>query len=159
MKATAAATARWRCSIVSTEETMLNTLRLPLTTAALVCIALPAWGQQDYSEDKGKELAAALCNSCHPLTARTGSGYDAKGWDTVMDMMVNNRVPIPKDQVEPLKAYLIKAFPVKGRPDAVVVPGRAKVSMQFWQASTPGARPHDPLAARDGSLWYTGQMN
>lgn len=26
------------------------------------------------------------------------------------------------------------------------------------QATTPGSRPHDPLAARDGSLWYTGQM-
>src|SRR5437879_11739472 len=30
--------------------------------------------------------------------------------------------------------------------------------MRAWQAATPGSRPHDPLAARDGSLWYTGQM-
>ena len=28
----------------------------------------------------------------------------------------------------------------------------------MWQAPTPGSRPHDPLAASDGSLWYTGQL-
>jgi virginiamycin B lyase len=137
---------------------MCKKLRLLVVVAALLGSALPAWSQPGNPEDKGKELAQALCNSCHPLTARTGSGYDAKGWDTVMHMMVNHGVPIPKDQAEPLRAYLIKTFPIKGRPDAVVVPGPAKVSMKFWAAPTPGSRPHDPLATRDGSLWYTGQM-
>ena len=83
---------------------MATNLRLPLLAGALLCSALPAWSQQGNPEDKGKELAQALCNSCHPLTARTGSGYDAKGWDTVMHMMINHGVPISKDQVEPLKA-------------------------------------------------------
>src|SRR5207247_1347115 len=48
--------------------------------------------------------------------------------------------------------------PEKGRPAAAVVKGPLKVSMNIWKAPTPGSRPHDPLAARDGSLWYTGQM-
>src|SRR2546423_11727063 len=73
-------------------------------------------------------------------------------------MMANHGVPIPADQMPAVKAYLVKTYPVKGRPAAVLVPGPAKVSMQAWQASTPGARPHDPMAAKDGSLWYNGQM-
>jgi virginiamycin B lyase len=108
--------------------------------------------------DKGKPMVDAMCNSCHPLTARTGSGYDAKGWRTVMRMMTNHGVPVPKDQVGPMTEYLIKTFPVKDRPAAALVKGPLKVSMKAWQATTPGSRPHDPLAARDGSLWYTGQM-
>jgi virginiamycin B lyase len=58
----------------------------------------------------------------------------------------------------PLKAHLVKTYPVKGRPDAVIVNGPLKVSMKAWPVPTPGSRPHDPLAAKDGSLWYTGQM-
>ena len=32
------------------------------------------------------------------------------------------------------------------------------MSIKPGTVATPGSRPHDPLAARDGSLWYTGQM-
>jgi virginiamycin B lyase len=131
---------------------------LPLTAAALLCATLSAWGQNS-PEGKGKEMVDAMCNSCHPLTARTGAGYTAKGWRTVMRMMTNHGVPIPKDQMAAMTAYLAKTFPEKGKPAAVVIPGTAKVSMKIWQAPTPGSRPHDPLATKDGALWYTGQMN
>ena len=127
-----------------------------MPTVMLSC-ALSAWAQ-GAPEDKGKTMVDAQCNSCHPLTARTGSGYDAKGWRTVMRMMTNHGVAVPKDQIAPMTAYLAKTFPEKGKPAAVVVKGPLKVSMKIWQATTPGSRPHDPLAARDGSLWYTGQM-
>jgi virginiamycin B lyase len=127
-------------------------------SAALLCFALPAGAQKSSSDDKGKQMVDAMCNSCHPLTARTGSGYDAQGWRTVMRMMMNQGVAVPKDQVGPMTQYLTKAFPVKGRPDAAVIKGPLKVSMKIYKAPTPGSRPHDPLAARDGSLWYTGQM-
>jgi len=110
------------------------------------------------STDKGKQMVDAACNTCHPLTARVGSGYDAKGWRTVMRMMTNHGVAIQKNDLGPMTQYLIKTYPVKGRPNAVTVKGPLKVSMKIWQAHTPGSRPHDPLAARDGSLWYTGQM-
>ena len=73
-------------------------------------------------------------------------------------MMVNQGAPIPADQVEEITQYLIKTFPEKGKPSGVSVEGPVKVTFQSWQAPTPGSRPHDPLAARDGSLWYTGQM-
>jgi virginiamycin B lyase len=126
-------------------------------TAALLCSSLPAMGQQ-LPAGPGKELAEANCNSCHTLLSRVGSGYTANGWNTVLRMMVNQGAPLPADQIEPLKAYLIKGFPEKGKPDGVVIPGSAEVSFQKWQVPTPGSRPHDPLAAKDGSLWYTGQL-
>ena len=135
---------------------MPERLRLPLVAAAL-CLSLPSWAYE-LPEGKGKELVAASCNSCHAFEARLGAGYTAKGWHTVMRMMLNHGVPIPKDQLATMTSYLIKNFPEKPKPTGVVIPGPAKVSMKEWQVPTPGSRPHDPLAAKDGSLWYTGQM-
>src|SRR5947208_2610432 len=77
---------------------------------------------------------------------------------TVMQMMANQGVAVPADQIAPLTEYLTKSFPEKGKPSGVVIPGSTKVSIKTWQVPTAGSRPHDPLAARDGSFWYTGQM-
>ena len=128
-----------------------------LIPAALSLILLPAWGQ-DLPEGKGKEIVAAQCNSCHTLASRVGAGYTPEGWATVLRMMINQGVNIPADQLPTLTEYLSKNFPEKGKPAAVVIDGPAKVSIKEWKVPTPGSRPHDPLAARDGSLWYTGQM-
>ena len=136
---------------------MAGRIHSSLLAASVLCIAFPAWGQGP-AEDQSKKLVDGLCNSCHPIGARTGSGYTLEGWKTVLRMMTNHGVPVPQDQVGPMTEYLAKIYPVKGRPDAVIVPGPVKVSMKAWQAATPGSRPHDPLAAKDGSLWYTGQM-
>jgi virginiamycin B lyase len=125
--------------------------------ATLVSLSLPALSQE-LPDGPGKELAVANCNICHTLLSRVGAGYTPEGWDTVLHMMHNQGAPVPEDQVEPLKAYLIKAFPEKNKPAGAVIAGPAKISFASWQAPTPGSRPHDPLAARDGSLWYTGQM-
>ncbi|MBV8457506.1 MAG: hypothetical protein JO122_12920, partial [Acetobacteraceae bacterium] len=32
------------------------------------------------------------------------------------------------------------------------------VTFREWKLPTPGSHPHDPLAAADGSIWYSGQM-
>jgi virginiamycin B lyase len=145
------------------EEEAYMSSRLPdrfsrnAVAAALLSCALPVLGQGSL-EDQGKKIVDATCNTCHPIGARTGSGYTPEGWDTVIRMMQNHGVPLAADQVPAAKAYLVKTYPVKGRPAAVLVDGPLKVSMKSWPAATPGSRPHDPLAARDGSLWYSGQM-
>jgi virginiamycin B lyase len=136
---------------------MRKKLRSSLIAAALLCSALPTSGEE-LPDGKGKELVAASCTSCHTFSSRVGAGYTADGWHTVMRMMINHGVPIPPDQLGTMTEYLIKNVPEKRKPAGVVVPGPAKVSMKKWQVPTPGSRPHDPLAARDGSLWYTGQM-
>ena len=35
---------------------------------------------------------------------------------------------------------------------------QVRVSFAEWTVPTKGSHPHDPLAAADGSVWYTGQM-
>ncbi|MBR0751832.1 hypothetical protein JQ604_06525 [Bradyrhizobium jicamae] len=125
--------------------------------AALLCSALPATGQQ-LPDGPGKELAQANCNICHALLSRVGSGYTADGWKTVLRMMLNQGAQVPPDQIEPLREYLTRSFPEKGKPAGIVIPGPIEVSFQEWHVPTPGSRPHDPLAATDGSLWYTGQL-
>ena len=111
-----------------------------------------------YPTDPARNWPQANCNICHTLLSRVGAGYTPEGWNTVLRMMINQGAPLPADQIEPLKAYLIKSFPEKGKPAGAVIPGPAKISFREWQAPTPGSRPHDPLAASDGSLWYTGQL-
>ena len=135
--------------------------RLPLhrslIPAALVCVMLPAWGE-DLPEGKGKEIVAAQCTGCHTFASRVGAGYTPEGWTTVLRMMANHGVTVPADQLPTLTEYLSKNFPEKGKPAGVIIEGPMKVSIKEWKVPTPGSRPHDPLAARDGSLWYSGQM-
>lgn len=130
--------------------------RSTLIAAALASGAASAWAQAPAHD--GKALVDATCNRCHALEARVGRGYTEQGWKTVMRMMINHGVPVPAEQVPVMTEYLAKTYPLKPQPPAALVQGPVKVSMQAWQAGTPGSRPHDPLAARDGSLWYTGQM-
>ena len=67
-------------------------------------------------------------------------------------------VALPKDQSDTIADYLAKNFPEKPNiPKAVIVPGPVNVNIKVWTAPTLGQRPHDPLAARDGSIWWTGQ--
>jgi len=67
-----------------------------ILTAALLCSTLPAWSQ-GLPDGKGKELAAANCESCHTLLSRVGAGYTLEGWRTVMRMMANHGVTMPAD--------------------------------------------------------------
>ena len=100
-----------------------------LVAAALLYFELPATAQQ-LPDGPGKELAETNCNICHTLVSRVGSGYTASGWTTVLRMMINQGAPLPADQVEPLKAYLIKSFPETGKPNGVVIQGPAEVSFK-----------------------------
>ena len=131
--------------------------------AATVMCAAPAYAQQaprvaqDFPDGPGKQLLTTTCNTCHPAS-RVQAGYTQEGWRTVIRMMQNFEVPIPEDQVGPLTDYLIKNFPEKPRPAAVIVDGPVHASIKQWPVPTAGSRPHDPLAAKDGAIWWTGQL-
>jgi virginiamycin B lyase len=114
--------------------------------------------QQDFPDGPGKPAFLAYCGGCHDIN-RARAGYAPEGWRTVMRMMLNFDVPVPRDQVDTLTDYLIKSFPERPRPVAVVVEGPVAASIRLWQVPTPGSRPHDPMAARDGSIWYSGQLS
>ena len=120
--------------------------------------AAPALAQDvSLPDGPGKDTVAALCGACHRINL-LGNGYAPDGWHTVVRMMLNFGVPIPKDEVATVTDYLIKSFPERPRPAAAIIPGPVEVSIKEWPAATPGSRPHDPLATRDGAIWYAGQL-
>ena len=129
-------------------------------TAALLCPILPVRGQTppNLPDGPGKEAVVTYCSGCHGLNRVANSGYPQAYWHTAVRMMLNFGVPIPPDQVIPVTDYLAKNFPEKPMPAAVIIPGPARVDIKEWQVPIPGSRPHDPLATRDGAIWYTGQM-
>src|SRR5262245_18692575 len=71
--------------------------------------------------------------------------------------LIGARVAMPPEQSRVIAEYLGKNFPERDQPKAVVIPGSANVSIKEWVVPSLGSRPHDPLAAHDGTLWWTGQ--
>src|SRR5215210_622787 len=136
---------------------------LTIVSAGLLCGALPLAGQGrgrggapvNLPDGAGKETVQALCATCHSLNQIVSSGgYTREGWHTLISTMV----ALPAEQDAAVTEYLARNFPEQPRPPAVVIPGSAKVSFKEWAVPTLGSRPHDPLSAPDGSLWYTGQF-
>jgi virginiamycin B lyase len=119
--------------------------------------AAPSLAQEGFPDGPGKDTVLAVCGGCHDIN-RAKAGYTPEGWHTVMQMMHNQEAPVPQDQWATVEAYLVKAFPEKPRPAGTASPGPAQATIKMWPAATPGSRPHDPMAARDGSIWYTGQL-
>ena len=133
--------------------------------AAVVVAAIPLQAATGADPDANKlptgpekAVVAEVCTSCHELGRIVNGSYDAAGWNNVIHMMVNAGAALTPDQVQPVTNYLIKSFPEKPFPQFKEVPGPVKVSIKEWVLPTPGSRPHDPLAAPDGTLWYTGHM-
>jgi virginiamycin B lyase len=136
---------------------MIPSFRLPLALTALLLGSFPAWGQGfNLPPGPGKELVETGCGGCHVIN-RLGAGYTAEGWRSIVHMMQNMEVPIPPEQWPIVTEYLIKAFPEKPKPAAAIVTGPVQASIREWPVPTPGSRPHDPWASRDGAIWYSGQ--
>jgi virginiamycin B lyase len=132
-----------------------------LMSAAFLCPALFAQGRGDarpLPEGAGKETVQGACQACHALGLISNAGHTREDWQTVVAQMRNAGAKVPEDQVPAIVDYLSKNLPEKPAPPAVVVPGNVKVNIKEWNVPTPGSRPHDPLAARDGTIWYTGHM-
>ncbi len=112
-------------------------------------------GQVQLPDGPGKELVSATCAGCHSLNVIPNSwGYTQEGWQELFSSMV----AMPNMQASVVADYLATNFPEKpGTPQAVVIPGTVEVNIREWLLPTLGQRPHDPLAMRDGSIWWTGQ--
>lgn len=106
-----------------------------------------------------KSMVEDTCATCHSLTNVTNSqGHTPEEWRTTVAMMRNVGAAVPDDKVDMLTNYLIKNFPEKPGPAPAAIPGNVEVSFKEWPLPTPGTRPHDPLAAPDGTIWYSGHM-
>ena len=134
---------------------------LPILTASILAFASAAFGQQTpppFPDGPGKETVLRVCGGCHDIN-RARAGYTPAGWNMLQHMMQNFDTPIEPEEWPTVTAYLMKAFPEKPRPAAAMVAGPVQASIKLWNVPTLGSRPHDPLAARDGSIWWTGQLS
>jgi virginiamycin B lyase len=109
-------------------------------------------------EGNGRDVVQTACVQCHSVSVVTRAGHDRAGWQNVVAMMRNNGAQLRDDQVPLVVDYLAKNFPQRTAQTAVVIPGSVEVTIKEWVVPTPGSRPHDPLAAPDGAIWYSGQM-
>src|SRR5436853_1430995 len=131
--------------------------RAVLFVAACLGLVLPAFGQS-LPEGPGRDAVAQGCVGCHELRQVTSAGYSREGWRNVVAMMVNVGAQLPAERLTEIVDYLARNFPAKPKPPVALIAGGAQVEIREWEVPTPGSRPHDPLAARDGSLWYAGQF-
>jgi virginiamycin B lyase len=120
--------------------------------------AVHAQGQErqqiQLPEGDGREIVQVMCSQCHSLNMLANSGgYTHDGWKKLIASMVALR----SEQAELVAAYLAKNYPEKPRPAAVLIPGTVNVTIKEWLVPSLGSRPHDPAAAPDGSIWWTGQ--
>src|SRR5438093_12762014 len=136
---------------------MSKKLRLVVVVVFLYC-AFPVWSQDTLPEGNGQKIVQSYCVQCHELSTVTRAGYSEQDWRNNLNMMINVGATLPKDQIAEVAKYLAKNFPEKPKPEALVIPGSAKVTIKERVVPTPGSRPHDPLAAPDGAIWYTGQF-
>ncbi len=139
---------------------MSRKLLLPLMTGAFLCPALfaQARGGAALPDGAGKEIVQGACGACHSLNNVASAGHTREEWQTVVAQMRNAGAKVPDDQVPAILDYLSKNLPEKPPIPAVIIPGSVKVNIKEWTVPTPGARPHDPLAARDGTIWFSGHM-
>src|ERR1700674_969579 len=137
------------------------------TMAGSLLFVVPASGQEQTQDraavqlpdGDAKDLIADPCSACHSLSNITNSqGHSPEEWKTTVAMMLNVGAAVPAEKVDMVTNYLIKNFPEKPGPKPVAIPGNVEVSFKEWKLPTPGTRPHDPLAAPDGPIWFTGQM-
>jgi len=127
---------------------------LPLLV--LLCTVLPARSQSQLPEGNGKQMVERACVQCHDLQRVTSARYSREDWQDVVNVMVNNfGATLSRDEIGVVAEYLAKNFVGEPTPAAVVIPGSVEVSIKEWVVPN-GARPHDPLVAPDGSIWYTG---
>src|SRR5258707_918989 len=54
--------------------------------------------------------------------------------------------------------YTAKEWPEGPSPAAVIIDGPVKVDFEMWDVPTQGSRPHDPMAAKDGTIWWAAQL-
>ncbi len=102
-----------------------------------------------------KKRSRPTARRCHGLNMITNYWGDTRqGWETLFGSMVT----LPADQKAAVSSYLATHFPVKPATEAKIIPGPVNVTFKEWSALTLGSRPHDPMAAADGSVWWSGQF-
>ncbi|HEY1475987.1 MAG TPA: hypothetical protein VGF53_18110 [Pseudolabrys sp.] len=138
---------------------MPNRAVLPIVAAALLGAATAALSQPaNFPDGPGKDIVVAVCGGCHDIN-RIRAGYTPAGWNMLQHMMQNMGAPVAPEDWPTVTTYLMKNFPERPRPPAAIIDGPVQASIKLWDVPTLGSRPHDPLASKDGAIWWAGQLS
>lgn len=134
-----------------------------ITTMVLGLAAMALSGMVSAQQDRldvelpdgaAKPLIEGTCIACHRLSFITRSaGNSQEDWHNVLSTMI----ALPNQQMNTITSYLAEHFPKKEDSYPAIIDGPVNVTFSEWLAPTLGSRPHDPIEAHDGSLWWTGQ--
>ena len=127
-------------------------------SAAILMGAVAAQSQTALPEGNGKALVEAKCESCHDIDRVARARFTAADWQATMQRMVDYGATLTDQERRTITDYLSANLVGTAAPTGAVIAGNVEVSIREWTVPTPGSRPHDPLVAPDGSIWYTGQM-
>ena len=114
-----------------------------LTTAVLgtalfgTSVAHAQYAAKDWPDGPSKQRFVDTCNGCHDIN-RVRIGYTPEGWLTVVRMMQNMNAPVPAEEWGAMTEYLMKSFPERKRPEAVIIDGPAKASIADVGCADPG---------------------
>jgi virginiamycin B lyase len=110
----------------------------------------------------GKDLLDSRCNACHSAESMvTTFGRSEPEWQTLVGDMIDRGAEINDAEFKVLVDYLTTNYGLKpstpAPSTAAAAAGSTSVTIREWDVPTANSHPHDPLAAADGSIWYTGQ--
>lgn len=91
---------------------MWGLLRVLLVTSGLL-VPVISWGQ-GLPEGPGRDAVITGCTACHGLDniLQPHKKLTAVEWETYVYDMVARGAPVNKEDIEPIKQYLIKHFAV-----------------------------------------------
>lgn len=122
-------------------------MRNPLVVTAMLALMLaPAWAQNQKPENKGwdellppgngRDTVLTACVTCHGLKAVVNGRKDHAGWQKTVDDMIQRGAPVFPEEIDPMTAYLAKAFPADA-PNLV----NANTATVEELAKLPGVKP------------------
>src|SRR3954471_12012715 len=104
---------------------------LPFVLVIMLLAAPAAQAQytaKDWPDGPSKARFVSTCDGCHDIN-RVRVGYTPEGWLTVVQMMQNFHASVPPEEWGAMTDYLIKNFPERKRPPAVLLEGPVKANI------------------------------
>lgn len=91
--------------------------------AIVATMLAPVWTQNQRPENKGwdellppgegRDTVMTACVTCHGLKSVVNGRKDRAGWQKTVDDMIQRGAPVFPEEIEPMTAYLAKAFPAE----------------------------------------------
>src|SRR5206468_2033715 len=126
-----------------------------LVSAAISLAGYSAAAQTTLPNAPAKDVVQNSCTLCHQLNVIMNAGHTPEEWARIVGDMINKGAQVAPAQASVVTQYLASNFPPRARAQAPVLTGNVQANIrEFAIPSRPF--PHDPLAAADGSVWYSG---